>query len=115
MSRALIVSTQDRAPLVAVLHSGGFEVLTALDCGSACQQLESSPPTDLVVADLNLPDGNWCTLLRELRDRELDARLLVCADRAERLHIIEVVQRGGEYALARSYAPESVGELLKAA
>jgi DNA-binding NarL/FixJ family response regulator len=115
MSRALIVSSQDRAHLVEVLHSGGFEVLTALDCGSACQQMESLQSADLVVADLNLPDGNWCTLLRELRDRELDARLLVCTDWAERLRIVEVVQRGGEYALARSYAAESTGEWLKAA
>jgi len=115
MSRALIVSSRDRAPLIEILHSGGFEVLTAIDCGSASRQLASSSPADLVVADLDLPDGNWCTLLRELHDRDLDARLLVCTERAQRLRIVEVVQRGGEYALARSYEAEAVRELLNAA
>jgi two-component system chemotaxis response regulator CheY len=115
MNRALVVSSQDRTPLIEILHSGGFEVLTAIDCGSACQQLGASFPADVVVVDLDLPDGNWCTLLRELRDRDIEARLLVCTQRAERLLIIEVVQRGGEYALARSHAAEAVPELLNAA
>jgi DNA-binding NarL/FixJ family response regulator len=115
MNRALIVSSQDRAPLIEILRSGGFEVLTAIDCGSARLQLEASPPADVVVADLDLPDGNWCTLLRVLRDRDLDSRLLVCTDYADRLRIIEVVQRGGEYALARSYEAAAVPELLNAA
>jgi two-component system torCAD operon response regulator TorR len=115
MHRALIVSSRDRAALVEILHDGGFEVLTAIDCDSACQQLESAPPADIVVADLNLPDGNWCTLLRELRERSLDARLLVCTEHAAHLHIVEVVQRGGEYALARSYEAETMPELLNAA
>ena len=115
MSRALIVSSQDRSPLVEILHSSGFEVLIAIDCGSACRQLQSSLPADVVVADLDLPDGNWCTLLRELHDRELDARLLVCTEDAERIRIVEVVQRGGEYALARSHEPAAVRDLLNAA
>ena len=115
MNRALIVSSQDRASLIEILHSGGFEVLTAIDCGSACRQLESSSPADLVVVDLDLPDGNWCTLLRELRDLDLESRLLVCTERAQELRIVEIVQRGGEYALARSYAAESAPELLNAA
>jgi DNA-binding NarL/FixJ family response regulator len=115
MQRALIVSSQNRAALIEILHGGGFEVLTAIDCGSACRQLESAPPADIVVADLDLPDGNWCTLLRELIDRQLDARLLVCTEHAEQLRIIEVVQRGGEYALARSHEAAAMPELLNAA
>ncbi len=114
MNRALIVSSQDRPSLAEILRSGGFEVLTAFDCDSACEQLGSSP-ADLVVVDLELPDGNWCTLLRELQDRDLDCRLLVCTERADQLRIVEVVQRGGEYALARSYAVEAAPELLNAA
>lgn len=115
MQRALIVSSQNRAALAEILHHGGFEVLTAIDCGSACRQLDSSSPAEVVVADLDLPDGNWCTLLRELCDRQLDVRLLVCIERAERLRIVEVVQRGGEYTLARSHDAASVPELLNAA
>jgi DNA-binding NtrC family response regulator len=115
MNRALIVSSQDRASLIELLHLGGFEVLTANDCGSACRQLESPSPADLVVADLELPDGNWCTLLGVLHELDLNSRLLVCAERAEQLRIIEVVQRGGEYALARSYAMEAAPDLLSPA
>jgi DNA-binding NarL/FixJ family response regulator len=115
MNRALIVSSQDRAPLIEILRSGGFEILTAIDCGSARRQLEASPPADVVVVDLELPDGNWCTLLRDLLDRALDARLLVCTEHADRMRIVEVVQRGGEYTLARSHETAAVPELLNAA
>jgi DNA-binding NtrC family response regulator len=114
MSRVLIVSTRDRAPLVAILEAGGFDVRTASNCETACRQMESSP-AQVVVADLDLPDGNWCTLLREMLDRGLEAKLLVCTERGNRLLLVEVVQRGGEYALARSHAAEAVEELVKAA
>lgn len=109
MNRALIVSSQDRAPLVEILHSGGFEVITAIDCESARRQLESSPKAEIVVADMDLPDGNWCTLLRDLLDRGLEAKLLICTQQANRLLLVEVVERGGEYALARSFAAETLG------
>jgi two-component system chemotaxis response regulator CheY len=113
MHHALIVSSQDRAPLADILHSGGFEVQTATDCESARQQLESSPEADVVVADLSLPDGNWCTLLQQLRDLDLNAKLLICTQQGNRLVLIEVVQRGGEYALARSYAAETAWSALQ--
>lgn len=111
MNRALVVSATDCAPLAGILESGGFEVLTATDCESASQQMEAFPSLRVLIADLNLPDGNWCTLLRALNDRHLDTQLLVCSRFAGRLRIVEVVQRGGEYTLARSHEPETLCEL----
>jgi DNA-binding NtrC family response regulator len=115
MERALIVSAMDSSPLAAILRAGGFEVKFAGDCESACRQLDASPPATVLISDLNLPDGNWCTLLRMLIDRDLDTKLLVCSRFAGRLRIVEVVQRGGEYSLARSYEAETLPGLAAAA
>lgn len=115
MDRALIVSAMDSAPLAAILRAGGFEVVVAADCESACRQLDASPPATVLVSDLTLPDGNWCTLLRMLLDRDMDTKLLVCSRFAGRLRIVEVVQRGGEFSLARSYDAETLPNLAAAA
>ena len=115
MNRALLVSSEDSALLAEILQSSGFDVLTASDCQSARRQLDDSPPPTVLVADLSLPDGNWCTLLRVLLDRHLDTKLLVCSRLAGRLRIVEVVQRGGEYTLMRSHAHEMLLHLADAA
>lgn len=115
MNRVLLVSAEDRGSLARILRSSGFDVMTAGDCQAACRQLDTRPPPSVLIADLNLPDGNWCTLLRALLDRDLDTQLLVCSRFGGQLRIVEVVQRGGEYALVRSYEPEMLADLAEAA
>lgn len=114
MNRALIVSALDSAPLAEILEAGGFDVLTATDCASASRHLEASSRLTVLISDLELPDGNWCTLLRSLVDRNLDTLLLVCSRLEGELRIIEVVQRGGEYTLARSHEPDTLPDLAAA-
>ncbi|WP_142849924.1 response regulator [Telmatospirillum sp. J64-1] len=65
-----IMSVDDSASvrqLVAMtLRNAGYEVMTAIDGLDALIQLKARP-VDMVVADLNMPNMDGITLVRELR------------------------------------------------
>lgn len=52
--------------LSELLKIEGFEVEVAGSMGSALDTLESAPPPDVLVADLQLPDGDGLELLARL-------------------------------------------------
>jgi DNA-binding response OmpR family regulator len=66
--RVLIVDDQaDTAELLRILLGRrGFEVTTASSVAGAVAALEAAP-VDVLVSDIDLPDGSGCDLLRQLR------------------------------------------------
>ena len=54
--------------LTTALKSGSIELTTAETAGKALQELESSPPYDLCIVDLSLPDMNGMDLIKSIKD-----------------------------------------------
>jgi DNA-binding response OmpR family regulator len=67
--RVLIVDDQaDTAELLQILLGRrGFDVTTASSLAGAVAALEAAP-VDVLVSDIDLPDGSGCDLLRQLRE-----------------------------------------------
>src|SRR5689334_13119868 len=55
------------AALAEVVRRAGFEVTTADTIASARRSIETKPP-NLVLTDLELPDGSGVSLLEDLED-----------------------------------------------
>jgi DNA-binding response OmpR family regulator len=82
-SRVLIVDdhTETTELLRILLARRGFEVTTARSVATAIAAVEEAP-VDVLVSDINLPDGDGCDLLRRLREaRPLPAIALSGLDR----------------------------------
>jgi DNA-binding response OmpR family regulator len=69
--RVLVVEDDDslRRAILQLLTIHGFEVISAASLDVASSQLSSRP--DIILTDLNLPDGSGLDLLR--RVRQMDA------------------------------------------
>lgn len=83
----LVDDNADAAELLRILLSRrGFEVRTACSVATAVAAVEAAP-VDVLVSDINLPDGTGCDLLRRLRaDTPVPAIALSGHDRpADRL------------------------------
>ena len=76
--RCLVVDDDESLRLVLeeTLSRAGFSVATAGSLAEARTRL-AGEPLDLVVTDVNLPDGSGLSLLEELRARESDAEVIV--------------------------------------
>jgi len=100
MTRILLVmDPHHRSAAICDLERSDIEFVEASDLRSAGPMLRAGAQFDAVITDVNLPDGNWCSVLRRLLETGVDAQLIVCAARPGRLLCGNVVARGGYYAL----------------
>jgi two-component system chemotaxis response regulator CheY len=69
MARILAVddSASMRQMVTLTLQGAGYEVLSAVDGDDALRQARSGEPVDLVLTDVNMPNMDGITLVRELR------------------------------------------------
>ncbi len=69
MARILAVddSTTMRSMVGATLQSAGHEVLSAVDGQEALDMARAGEAVDLVITDVNMPNMDGITLVRELR------------------------------------------------
>ena len=67
--RALVVDdhTETTELLRILLVRRGFDVTTARSVATAIAAVEETP-VDVLVTDINLPDGDGCNLLRRMRE-----------------------------------------------
>jgi DNA-binding response OmpR family regulator len=75
-SRVLVVDdhTETTELLRILLGRRGFDVTTARSVATAMAAIEASP-VDVLVSDVNLPDGDGCDLLQRLREAHEARRL----------------------------------------
>jgi DNA-binding response OmpR family regulator len=117
LARLLIVDDDDavRLRLVEAFELDGYDAVGAADLSAARKQLQGGE-WDLVLLDVNLPDGAGYELLRELRAGSLRKHQRSFAD----LPVMVVSGRGGEVDRIRGFEcgcddyvtkPYSFGEL----
>ena len=100
------------------LQREGYEVRVA-GTGKEARTLWHAAPSDLVVVDRNLPDGDGIDLLSELRrdaeERNLDAGFLMVTAYAEVDHAVEALKRGADdYVTKPVQLPDLLVKLRKA-
>jgi DNA-binding response OmpR family regulator len=114
--RVLIVEDNEPAltSLARIFAGKGWDVCTAatLEEGLACLD----PPSDCVVLDLNLPDGQGEAILQRLRETGLPSRVVAVTtgvDDPDRL--TAVIRLRPEVVLMKPIDPEALCQLCAAA
>jgi CheY-like chemotaxis protein len=111
--RVLVV---DDEPVVCrsvqrILHSRGFQVEQSLGGVEALQKLELAP-YDLVFLDLRMPDMNGMEVLRAIKERWPEVKVIVITGYASVESAVETIQNGAEEYLPKPFTPS---ELVAAA
>ncbi|WP_068088607.1 response regulator [Polycladidibacter stylochi] len=101
-----------RKKLVAYLQKENFEVFEAED-GASMRKIMDEYPVDLVLLDINLPDGDGIDLARQLRANSNIGIILVTGrtDEVDRIIGIEV---GADDYITKPYNPRELLARIKA-
>ncbi len=99
---------QHRAVAADWLRCSNIEFVAAPNVRTASKLLRAGG-FDVVVTDMRLPDGTWCSLLSHVRKEQL----LVCADRHDQILCGEVVGRGGYYSPTPPHEWVRLEELIR--
>jgi two-component system CheB/CheR fusion protein len=111
--RVLIVEDHDdsREMLEHLLDRQGYAVSAAGSCGRA-RELAASAPYDMVICDIDLPDGDGVELMRELRRQYL--MITIALTGLTRPSDIERCTKAGVHAfLAKPIAIEGLVNAIK--
>jgi len=111
--RVLIVEDQDdsREMLEHLLDRQGYAVSAAPSCGRA-RELAAKAPFDMVICDIDLPDGDGVDLMRELRRQYLMTTIALTG--LTRPSDIERCSKAGVHAfLAKPIAIEGLVNAIK--
>jgi DNA-binding response OmpR family regulator len=111
--RVLIVEDHDdsREMLEHLLDRQGYAVSAAPSCGRA-RELAASAPFDMVICDIDLPDGDGVDLMRELRRQYLMTTIALTG--LTRPSDIERCSKAGVHAfLAKPIAIEGLVNAIK--
>lgn len=85
----------------------------AADGAEAVSRAESLTP-DVILLDLNMPDVDGLTALRELRERGVTARVLVLTSVGERAKVLPVVRAGASGYLYKDVDPHALVQAIRA-
>lgn len=108
---------ESAAALCALLGAWGHRVAAAPDVHSAWELVEEAyldrDDFDVVIADIGLPDGNGCDLMREL-SALFRVKGIAVSGRASEGDIARSLASGFEWHLAKPLRPESLAHSLVA-
>jgi two-component system cell cycle sensor histidine kinase/response regulator CckA len=85
--RVLVVDDDESVRMFAerALHAAGYEVVVAANGPAALRLVDTAARFDLFVLDVEMPQMRGAELARELRQRDLDAKVLFFTGDSERL------------------------------
>ncbi|MCC5864320.1 MAG: response regulator transcription factor [Wenzhouxiangella sp.] len=101
-----------RALIGFALRQGGFLGLEAPDVKSCRQLIEDEQP-DLVILDVNLPDGNGLDLCREIRERS-QVPILMLTVRNSEDDLVSALELGADDFLSKPFSPRTLLARIRA-
>ncbi len=114
MIRILVVDdhVDFRRALVSLLEGQpDLEVVGAK--GSICEARTMLKDMDVALLDRGLPDGDGLELLRELREVNPGARVLVMSSTGEMSHPTDAIEAGADGVIDKIDTPERVFALIR--
>lgn len=108
-SRLIVVDDDPdiRNLIVGQLRQDHYEVLSA-GCISELNTALAQQPVDLIVLDLNLPDGDGLALCRELRGQGSDVRIIMVSARGSAIDRVLGLELGADDYLTKPFEPREL-------
>lgn len=114
MKKILIVDDAAfmRMMLKDILTKGGFEVCGEADNGDeAIQQYKNLKP-DLVTLDITMPQKDGLEALKEIRNIDKDAKIIMCSAMGQQGMVLEAIQNGAIDFIVKPFKAERVLEAI---
>lgn len=114
MARILVVDDAAfmRMRLKNVLGEQGHEVIEAANGVEAVEIYERERP-DLVLMDITMPEMDGITALRAIREKDPDAKVVICSALGQERTVIEAIKSGAKDFIVKPFQPERLVEAVK--
>jgi DNA-binding response OmpR family regulator len=111
-----ILVVDDEADLIAtyrrLFHRHGYDVTSAATRAGGLLLIDSLPP-DLIITDLELPDGDGLDLVRAAREASSISRVIVVSGRSSRGAQEDALAAGASAFVAKPVSADALRELVQ--
>ncbi|TCT26761.1 two-component system chemotaxis response regulator CheY [Melghiribacillus thermohalophilus] len=98
-----------------ILEKNGFEVVgEAQDGNEAIAKYEELSP-DLVTMDITMPEKDGITALKEIREMNPQAKVIMCSAMGQQAMVIDAIQAGAKDFIVKPFQADRVMEAVKKA
>ncbi len=116
MPKVLIVDDAQflRVRLTRMLTEHGYDILEAENGDRAIAQYEANAP-DAVLLDITMPEKDGLEVLREIRDKHPDARVVMLTALGQQSIVLEAIKAGARDFIVKPFEQERVLSALQKA
>ena len=122
MSRKVLICDDAifmRTMVADILRGAGYEVVGEAETGVQAVEKYKSLRPDLVTMDIVMPDMGGIDAVREIRQHDPAARILMCSAMGQQALVVEAIQAGASDFVVKPFQPsrglDAVERLLTAA
>jgi two-component system chemotaxis response regulator CheY len=104
-----------RMMLKNVLTEAGFEVVGEAENGAVAVARYRELNPDLTTMDITMPEMDGLAALREIREQDPGARVVMCSAMGQQSMVIESIQAGARDFIVKPFQPDRVVEAVQKA
>ncbi|MBS1706706.1 MAG: response regulator [Armatimonadetes bacterium] len=102
-----------RVTLKNILTQNGFEVAGEAANGKEAVQMYQDLKPDLVTMDITMPEMDGLEALKQIRDLDPEAKVVMCTAMGQKNMVVDAVQAGAKDFIVKPFQPDRVVEAVK--
>lgn len=96
-----------------ILKRGGFEVVGEAEDGARAIEKYRELKPDLVTMDITMPDMDGITAVREIRNIDANACIIMCSAMGQQAMVIDAIQAGAKDFVVKPFQQDRVLEAVR--
>ncbi len=96
-----------------ILTQAGYEVVGEAETGAQAVEKYTELGPDLVTMDIVMPDMGGIDAVREIVQKDPDARILMCSAMGQQALVVEAIQAGAKDFVVKPFQPSRVLEAVQ--
>ena len=98
-----------------ILTDAGYEIVGEAENGTVAVSKYRELKPDLTTMDITMPEMDGLAALKEIRDQNPEARVVMCSAMGQQSMVIESIQAGARDFIVKPFQPERVLEAVQKA
>lgn len=104
-----------RMMIKEILVKNGYEVVGECADGNQAVELYKDLKPDLVTMDITMPEKDGISALKEIREFNPEANIIMCSAMGQQALVIDAIQAGAKDFIVKPFAADRVLEAIKKA
>ena len=95
-----------------ILSKNGYEVVAEANDGAQAVELYKEHQPDLVTMDITMPEVDGIAALKQIREHDPNARVIMCSAMGQQSMVIDAIQAGAKDFIVKPFQADRVLEAV---